>query len=169
MAGDDASMKRARPAPSVDDWIRLNRLLEQGLDLDESERASWLERLTAEAANVREVLFELIGQASASASAQDSIRPIAIARVAADALAALHPDHPGHQVGPWRLERLLGEGGMGSVWLAERADDVMRRTAALKLPRSEWVDHGLSERITRERRYSRACSTRTSPCCTTPG
>ncbi len=143
-------MKSARPALSVDDWIRLNRLLEQGLDLDESERASWLERLTAESTNVRAVLFELIGQASASASAQDSDRPIAIARVASDALAALHPDHPGHQVGPWRLERLLAEGGMGSVWLAERADDVMRRTAALKLPRSEWVDHGLSERITRE-------------------
>jgi serine/threonine protein kinase len=151
MVGGDASMKRARPALSVDDWIRLNRLLEQGLDLDESERNAWLERLTAEAANVRAVLFELIGQASASASARESGRPIAIARVASDALAALHPDHPGHQIGPWRLERLLAEGGMGTVWLAERVDGVMRRTAALKLPRSEWVDRGLTDRIARER------------------
>ena len=107
-------MNKARPALSVDDWIRLNQLLEQGLDLDESDRIAWFERLTAESTNVRAVLFELIGQASASASAQYSSRLIAIARVASDALAALHPDHPGYLVGPWRLERLVAEGGMGA-------------------------------------------------------
>ncbi len=32
-----------------------------------------------------------------------------------------------------------------------RADGVMKRTAALKLPRAEWIDQGLSERIARER------------------
>ncbi len=40
---------------------------------------------------------------------------------------------------------------MGAVWVAQRADGVMKRTAALKLPRAEWVDHGLTERIARER------------------
>ena len=48
-------------------------------------------------------------------------------------------------------ERLLAEGGMGAVWVAQRADGVMKRTAALKLPRAEWVDHGPTERIARER------------------
>ena len=32
-----------------------------------------------------------------------------------------------------------------------RADGVMQRTAALKLPRAEWVDQDLRERIARER------------------
>ena len=40
---------------------------------------------------------------------------------------------------------------MGAVWVAQRADGVMKRTAALKLPRAEWIDQGLSERIARER------------------
>ncbi len=57
----------------------------------------------------------------------------------------------GDRIGPWRLTRLIAEGGMGAVWVAQRADGVMQRTAALKLPRAEWVDRGLSERIARER------------------
>ncbi len=40
---------------------------------------------------------------------------------------------------------------MGAVWVAQRADGVMQRTAALKLPRAEWVDRGLAERMARER------------------
>jgi serine/threonine protein kinase len=42
---------------------------------------------------------------------------------------------PGDAVGPWRLLRELGAGGMGSVWLAERADGQLKRQVALKLPR----------------------------------
>ena len=74
-----------------------------------------------------------------------------MARLAAEALAAMRRERPGDRIGPWRLERLLAEGGMGAVWVAQRADGVMQRTAALKLPRAEWVDRGLSERIARER------------------
>jgi serine/threonine-protein kinase len=50
---------------------------------------------------------------------------------------------------PWRLLRELGEGGMGTVWLAERADGTYRREVALKLPRMSWT-RGLAERIARE-------------------
>ena len=60
-------------------------------------------------------------------------------------------EREGDRIGPWQLERLLAEGGMGAVWVAQRADGVMKRTAALKLPRAEWVDRGLKERIARER------------------
>lgn len=142
-------MKALRRVLSIDEWIRLNRLLEQGLDLPEAERPSWTERLTAEPAHVRAMLFELL--ARNDAGGEDSSASAAIAKVASDALSAMHLDRAGHQIGPWRLERLLAEGGMATVWLAVHADGVMRRTAALKLPRSEWIDRGLSERLARER------------------
>ena len=54
------------------------------------------------------------------------------------------------RVGPYRLLRPVGEGGMGTVWLAERADGLYERRVALKLPRggplSDWVDHLRRER-----------------------
>lgn len=56
----------------------------------------------------------------------------------------------GQQVGPYRLIRQIGQGGMGSVWLADRDDGSFRRRVALKLPRLNWSS-GLAERMARER------------------
>jgi serine/threonine-protein kinase len=48
------------------------------------------------------------------------------------------------------LLREIGRGGMGLVWLAERADGALKRQVALKLPRLVW-GAGLAERMARER------------------
>ncbi|MFK8014077.1 MAG: tetratricopeptide repeat protein [Gammaproteobacteria bacterium] len=51
-------------------------------------------------------------------------------------LAALASDDervPSEPIGPWRLIRLLGRGGMGAVYLAERIDDQYEHQVALKL------------------------------------
>ncbi|MEO1118469.1 MAG: serine/threonine-protein kinase [Pseudomonadota bacterium] len=39
----------------------------------------------------------------------------------------------GQQVGPWRIDTLIGRGGMGEVYRAERADGRYEQTVALKL------------------------------------
>lgn len=56
----------------------------------------------------------------------------------------------GDLVGPYRLIQQLGDGGMGSVWLAERADGTLKRRVALKLPRMVWA-RDLAARMARER------------------
>jgi serine/threonine protein kinase len=54
-------------------------------------------------------------------------------------------------VGPYRLIRPLGEGGMAEVWLAERADGAFKREVALKLPMLASPRQDLARRFARER------------------
>jgi eukaryotic-like serine/threonine-protein kinase len=143
-------VRTLRSALSREDWQQLNRLLAQALQLDGPARSDWLQRLEPAHAHLRTVLAELLVEADAGT--EDTGRaPTAVAQLASEALAAMRRERAGDRVGPWRLVESLGAGGMGDVWKAERADGVMERTAALKLPRAEWVDRGLAERMARER------------------
>jgi serine/threonine protein kinase len=54
-------------------------------------------------------------------------------------------------VRPYRVLALLGHGGMGSVWLAERADGLFTRQVALKLIHPALKSRVMSERFARER------------------
>jgi tetratricopeptide (TPR) repeat protein/tRNA A-37 threonylcarbamoyl transferase component Bud32 len=57
----------------------------------------------------------------------------------------------GRTIGAWRLERLLGEGGMGAVYLASRRDEQFEQTAALKLMAYRLANTPLQERFRQER------------------
>ncbi len=135
-------------ALAPEDWRRLNGLLKDALELDPAARAAWLQALPADAQDLKPLLERLLAEADPSDSGA-TLQPVL--QMAAAAIAAMRREQPGDRIGPWQLERLLAEGGMGAVWLAQRADGVMQRSAALKLPRAEWVDRGLAERIARER------------------
>ncbi len=56
----------------------------------------------------------------------------------------------GRQIGPYRLVRKLGQGGMGQVWLAEQTVPV-RRQVALKLVRVGLFDEAVLQRFQAER------------------
>ena len=57
----------------------------------------------------------------------------------------------GEQVGPWELLSPLGEGGMGTVFLARRADRSFDKLAAVKFVHSELLSPRLRERFAAER------------------
>lgn len=62
------------------------------------------------------------------------------------------PDLIGQQIGPFRITALLGSGGMGVVYLAERTDAPSEPPVALKLLRSERLHGDAQVRFARERR-----------------
>lgn len=119
-------------------WQRLSPLLDAALDLPEPARATWLAALPAEHADLRPRLAELL-----------AVDPRALCAGAGAAFLGDATRHPGERVGPYRLIERLGAGGMGEVWRAARADGLMEREVALKLPFA-WAG-GLAARLGRER------------------
>ena len=57
------------------------------------------------------------------------------------------------QIGPYQVLRLLGEGGMGRVYLARRSDGPVSRDVAIKLIRPDRAGAGLLARFEAERRH----------------
>jgi len=57
---------------------------------------------------------------------------------------------PGTLIGPWQVERELGRGGMGLVYLARRADGHFQKQVAIKLVHTAGTSE-LRERLRRER------------------
>lgn len=106
-------------------WDALSPLLDAALDLDPTARAAWLEELGRRQPKVAARLKQLLeGESRADAEGfLESVPP-----AGADLLAS-----PGARIlGAWELERPIGHGGMGTVWLARRRDGRFEGTAAIK-------------------------------------
>jgi hypothetical protein len=119
----------------------LSHLLDEVLALDTTERDAWLANLQQTKPEAAKRLHTMLKQAEAS---DTGLLP-KLPKADDEAVAAA-----GERVGPYVLIREIGRGGMGSVWLADRADGAFKRRLALKLPRLTW-SAGLAKRMARER------------------
>ena len=119
------------------EWMaRVNSLLEAALGLPEGDRAAFLDSLGE--GELRREVTELLGFAEApSGGASGSGEP-----GGSDALnrlgswlreVACGDAVPDRRVGAYRLVEEIGRGGMGVVYLAERADGAFEQRVALKL------------------------------------
>ncbi|MEO6155360.1 MAG: serine/threonine-protein kinase, partial [Thermomonas sp.] len=121
-------------------WQRLSPLLDALLELPAEQRSEHLAALRREDSALADELAHLL-----TLEADD-------ADFLAEPVVELpNGARPGARIGPYRLDRMIGEGGMGQVWLAMRADGLYERKVALKLLRPGLVDPRLRQRFDRER------------------
>ncbi len=134
-------------------WAQVRARFEALAELPEETRQHHLAELDRAdpelARQVRELLFADGGEASlafdqaiaaGAAHVLDEIEPA----MSADSLA-------GTMLGPWRLERPIGRGGMAEVWSAHRADGQFEQGVALKLLKRGMDSDELVARFRRER------------------
>jgi len=122
-------------------WRELSPHLDQALEMPEDERRAWLDRMRATDAALVEDLETLInehGRASREGFLGEPPMPSPPASLA------------GQAIGAYTLTSLLGQGGMGNVWLARRSDGRFEGAAAVKLLNASLVGRAGAERFRRE-------------------
>jgi serine/threonine protein kinase/tetratricopeptide (TPR) repeat protein len=131
--------------PSAETWRKAFALFEHFMTLDPAERGRELAMLAATNAQLYSQVLTLLG-----ASRPSDVTAIPGGRRATD----IHPmsDAPAAQVrfGPYRLEKQIGIGGMGEVWLARRSDGRFDGLVALKVLHAHIAQSSARERFVRE-------------------
>ena len=112
-------------------WSRVKELFAEALDQAPDERDSFLARRCPDDASLREeVRTLLVAHESAGTFIETPPAPVAAAR-----LGEQPAQLAGRMVGPYRVIREIGHGGMGTVYLAARADGAFEKQVAIKVIR----------------------------------
>ena len=128
-------------------WERIQSLFHQTADLPTAEQDVFLQAACAHDTALIQEVSAMLKQDACPVSLLDR----SLAGVAHTLLDDSDPaQFPRHQFGPYHLIRLLGEGGMGLVFLAERTD--LGSLVAIKILRDAWLSPARRERFASEQR-----------------
>ncbi len=131
-------------------WQEIKELFHRYQQQAPAGREQWLLQQCRDDAELLRELRELIGTQNNAQGVLDGGAVGLLQRMQADAPAA---DLTGRTFGAWRLLKLIGEGGMGSVYLAERAQGDFTQRVALKIVRADFFNAELRARFLRERDF----------------
>ena len=122
-------------------WKKIKEIVGEALERQPAERAHFLEEACAYDESLLAEVQSLVSGSEES---------VGLSEPAFQRQQFGGGPHEFNLIGPYRLIRKLGEGGMGQVWLAEQTSPV-RRQVALKLIRAGVYDKGLLQRFQSER------------------
>jgi eukaryotic-like serine/threonine-protein kinase len=129
-------------------WQRIKEIFEQAVELEPGARTAFLDAACAADGGLRREVETLLAADAADGSF--------IEAPAIEAVTDLFPAAPpeaveGRRVGPYKLLREIGRGGMGAVYLAARADGQYQQRVALKLIARDFGPEEVVRRFRAER------------------
>jgi eukaryotic-like serine/threonine-protein kinase len=134
-----------------DRWKLVEELLQSALEMAPERRESFLVQACG---GDRDLLDEVKSLLTSHRNADDFlINPaaeVAARALAADAQTAFSRSLEGQQISHYRILKMIGRGGMGTVWLAERCDGRFERRVAIKFLNVASLDPEGAERFKRE-------------------
>jgi serine/threonine-protein kinase len=128
-------------------WQKVQSLFHEAADLPQPDQRAFLESQCGQDAALVDEILILLKEDSSGTSLLDGD----VAKVA-DRILNGEPSEtsPFKNFGPYRIIRLLGEGGMGVVYLAERED--LGTHIAIKVLRDAWLSPARRQRFAIEQR-----------------
>jgi eukaryotic-like serine/threonine-protein kinase len=128
-------------------WTQIQSLFHEAADLSQPQQRVFLQTACGDDAGLMADVLALLEEDARGSSMLDND----LAQVAHEMLkAAMLPSIAAKEFGPYRILRVLGEGGMGVVYLAERTD--LGSLVAIKLLRDAWLSPARRERFSSEQR-----------------
>ena len=133
-------------------WAEVERILDGALDLPPTERAAYLDTACTDAPEIRREVEALLAHVETETGLLDTPPPFVARELLDDPPKPAVEVEPGTQLGPYQVVELIGRGGMGAVYLAERADGTFEKQVALKVIQRSVASRETMRRFDDERR-----------------
>lgn len=136
-------------------WPRAEPILDAVLDLPEPRRSARVAELCAGSPEMERIVAQLL---RADLTTDRFLNAMPFQFFDSDETELETPPHERsgseavERIGPFRITRELGRGGMGTVLLGERDDGQFEQRVAIKLLHGEWQSDAARETLLRERR-----------------
>ena len=131
-----------------DRWRQVEEIFQAALEQDPKQRPDFLDRACAGDASLLSEVESLIKSHEQAKSFIESPLLEEQTRILVD---LPHQPDVSRLIGPYKIIREIGNGGMGTVFLASRADDQYRKAVAIKLIRRGMDTESILSRFRHER------------------
>ena len=116
-------------------WAQIRQIFEGALERPDVDRSAYLRVVCARDDELRREVESLLNSHDSAGDFLD--KPAAnmsgVTHTLISSGVELPEYPPGYRVGPYELQKCIGRGGMGSVWLATRFDNEFKKKVAIKL------------------------------------
>lgn len=129
-------------------WDEIDRILQSALERDPAERGAYLDQVCAGDEQLRRAVLNVMASHEEAGSFMASPE----VQVSGDPLTDGPKLKQGDSIGPYKIRKPIGRGGMGEVYLAEHT--TLSREVALKILPEHFLDD--AQRVQRFRQEARA-------------